>query len=78
MEDWAELFHDSEQLTRQVFRPQPEDTHFHIFFTAYQGLGFITLFVQFYSVDLPPIRPHWGEAPSRELNLGRAVQRQGH
>ena len=28
--------------------------------------------------DLPPLRPHCGEAPGRDSNPGRAAQRQGH
>ena len=39
--------------------------HHNIFFTAQNGLGLITLFVQYYSADLPPPRPLCGETPGR-------------
>ena len=40
------------------------------FFAAHHGLGFITLVIQYYSVDLPALRLHCGEAPGQDLNLG--------
>ena len=43
-------------------------------FTAHLGHGFNTLFVQYYvQCDLPPLRPHCGEALGRDSNLGRAI-----
>ena len=46
---------------------------------------FLNLFIGVYYIiytvllcDLPPLRPHCGEAPGRDSNPSRAAQRQGH
>ena len=49
----------------------------NIIFSAHLGLGYITLFKQYYSADLPPLSPHCGEAPGRDTNPSRVVQRLG-
>ena len=44
--------------------------HLYIFFfcTAYQGLGFYYIIFSVLQGDLPPLRPHWGEAQGRDSN----------
>ena len=55
------------------------------FATGNANFFFLNLFIGFYHIiytvlqcDLPPLRPHCGEAPGRDSNPGRVAQRQGH
>ena len=39
---------------------------------AHRGLGFLYIIYAVLQCDLPPLRPHCGEAPDRDLNPGQA------
>ena len=49
-----------------------------LFYTVHYFFFFFFFSSTVLQCDLPPLRPHCGEAPGRDSNPGRAAQRQGH
>ena len=55
-----------------------ECVHNRIFFLYPFIVFFYYIIYTVLQCDLPPLRPHYGEAPGRDLNPGWAAPRQGH
>ena len=63
-------------ITTAVFAVLYENFFYFLLFTAHRGLGFLLCYVHSITENLPPLRPHCGEAPpGQDSNPGRAVQR---